>query len=170
MNETNSLKYLTLLVVVILVLYMLLAMYFAGRSLALLRHRTPQRARNEIRAYMLPLAIVGSVLITIIFMVGILMIVNKHRYTDPASHLLIAVLFGMTILIAAMSYATYINIKDVGQLPPREVRQKTKSAASTARWATFTSIAGISVGFLVLLLLNAESLHEKRLVPYRVTL
>ena len=170
MNVVNSLRYLTLFVVVLLALYMILTMYFAGRSLALLRYLTPQASRTQIRAYMLPLAIVGSILVLVVFVLGILMIANKNRTTDPASHLLISVLFGLTILITAMSFATYLNIKDVHQVSPLELRRKTNAAASTARWATFSSIAGISVAFLVLLMLSAESQHEKKLIPMRILL
>lgn len=167
-NSVSGTRFITMFVVVLLALFMLFTFYFAGRSLALLRGLAPQASRKTIRKYMLPIAISGSILLLLVFLVGALIIFNKNRYTDPATNLLVGILFSLTVGVTAAAYTVYFSIKDVGSLSPADLRDKTNVAFAAARWAVWLSIVGITMSFVLLLLINAESQHDKAIVPHRI--
>jgi hypothetical protein len=70
-----------------------------------------------------------------------------------------------------MAFATYFNIKSYATFKERvKQRKKIDAAASTARWATISSIIGIVFAFTILLLLYAEGQSKKIVIPHSVSI
>lgn len=170
MNVVNSLRFLVLIVVAVLALFMILSLYLSGKIVALMRFRTLPNSRSEIKSLAMAMAICGAVLVFMVFVIGILLIVNKWRITDPATHIIMAVLFSITTLITALSFGVYFSIKNITQLPVRDVRRMTKTARNMAKTILFTSAIGIWMTFVMFLLLSSESAFYKMRTPVKVSL
>jgi uncharacterized membrane protein len=118
------------------------------------------------------LALVGVGFVAIIFGVGILLALNKWTITNPATQLLIALLFGLMIATCALSFCIYFVAKTTLDTvdSPRQLRERNKSLARMCKAILGMATAGIVLTFVSLLLQQVEFTYYKIRAPTSIYL